>query len=253
MKREMSKVGVTIIGDEILSGRRSDKHFAHAISYFQELDVEIAWVTYIGDDGEALIDHFRMVRARGDIVFSFGGIGATPDDRTRLSMAMAHDVPLTRHPQAVELIERRFGEGAYPYRILMAELPTGSRLIPNDFNQIPGFSLGSIYCLPGFPEMAWQMMDWVVQTQLVVPDNRDLAFSSIIVHNVRESELIPLLESIQQQFPDTKVSSLPHFPGEGRWQTELGVRGSNIQVMEVMDLLQTDLGKRGYRFASMQD
>ena len=40
MKKELLSVGLTIIGDEILSGRRIDKHLAHSINYFQELGID---------------------------------------------------------------------------------------------------------------------------------------------------------------------------------------------------------------------
>ena len=250
MKKELLSVGLTIIGDEILSGRRIDKHFAHSISYFQELGIEISWAAYLGDESQVLVDHFRKVRSNRDVTFSFGGIGATPDDRTRQSMAAAHDVGMIRHPEAVKLIEGRFGESAYPNRILMAELPDGSQLIPNGFNQIPGFFMGEIYCLPGFPEMAWPMMDWVVRTQYQLPVDRDRCFCSLIVHNVRESELIALLETVQEQFPDVKISSLPRFPAEGTWQTELGVRGGKTLTLKAMDLLKKGLFEKGYEISS---
>jgi molybdopterin-biosynthesis enzyme MoeA-like protein len=252
MKKELLSVGLTIIGDEILSGRRIDKHFAHSINYFQELAIDICWATYLGDDAKTLADHFRRVRKSEDITFSFGGIGATPDDLTRQSMAAAHDVEMIRHPEAVKLIEGRFGDGAYPNRILMAELPEGCQLIPNEFNQIPGFSMGNIHCLPGFPEMAWSMMDWVVRTAYQLPENRDLYFCSLIVKNVRESEIITLLERVQKQFPDCKISSLPRFPAEGSWQTELGVCGQKIVALEVMDVLRRRLLKNGYEISSKE-
>lgn len=253
MKKELLSVGLTIIGDEILSGRRIDKHFVHSINYFQELAIDISWATYLGDDAEPLADHFRRVRKSEDVTFSFGGIGATPDDMTRQSMAAAHDVEMIRHPEAVKLIEGRFGDSAYPNRILMAELPEGSRLIPNEFNKIPGFSMGNIHCLPGFPEMAWSMMDWVVRTEYYLPENRDLSFCSVIVKNVRESEIIPMLEGVQKQFPDCKISSLPRFPAEGTWQTELGVRGRKIRALEVMDLLGTRLLENGYEISTKEN
>lgn len=246
MKKELLSAGLTIIGDEILSGRRVDKHFAYSLNYFRELGVDIAWALYIGDDLEDLTDHFRKVKANGGATFSFGGIGATPDDVTRQSVAAAHDVTMIRHPDAVRLIEERFGEDAYPNRILMAELPEGAELIPNNYNQIPGFSVGEIYCLPGFPEMSWPMLDWVVRTCYQLPENRDLSFCSLVVHDVRESELIGLLETVQKQFPDVKISSLPRFPAEGRWQTELGARGTRAATREVMGLLEKRLADNGY-------
>jgi len=253
MKKELLSVGLTIIGDEILSGRRIDKHLAHSINYFQDLGIDICWATYLGDDAEPLADHFRRVRKSEDVTFSFGGIGATPDDMTRQSMAAAHDVEMIRHPEAVKLIEGRFGDGAYPNRILMAELPEGSQLIPNEFNKIPGFSMGNIHCLPGFPEMAWSMMDWVVRTGYHLPENRDLCFCSVIVKNVRESEIITMLEGVQKQFPDCKVSSLPRFPAAGTWQTELGVRGKKIQALAAMDLLRARLLENGYEIFTKED
>jgi len=249
MKEKVLKVGLTIIGDEILSGRRIDKHFNYSINYFGELGIDIDWATYIGDDAAALANHFRSVRERSDVTFSFGGIGATVDDVTRQAMAVAHDVAVVRHIEAAALIEGRFGEGAYPNRILMADLPDGARLIPNEHNKIPGFSLGNIHCLPGFPEMAWPMMDWVIRARYTLPENQGLDFCSFVVHDVRESELISLLESVQQEFPDVKISSLPRFPAEGNWQTELGVRGEHSLALQVLDLLKKRLLEEGYEIS----
>ena len=252
MKKELLNVGLTIIGDEILTGRRVDKHFAHSINYFKELGVVISRAVYLGDDLEVLAGHFRQVRTAGEVTFSFGGIGATPDDVTRQAMAAAHEVKIIRHPEAVALIEDRFGEGAYPNRILMSELPEGAQLVPNDYNQIPGFSVGETYCLPGFPEMAWPMMDWVVRTGYQLPAGREFYFCSLLVHGVRESELIGLLETVQKQFPEVKLSSLPRFPAEGRWQTELGARGARAAAREVLDLLEKRLVESGYQVSSKE-
>ena len=245
-KKKLLRIRITIIGDEILSGRRTDKHFVHAINYFNQFGVEISAVTYIGDEQNALIDHFISLRKQSDPVISFGGIGATIDDRTRLCMALAHGGSLIRHPEAARLIENRFGAAAYPNRILMADLPEGSLLIPNKFNDIPGFSLGEIYCLPGFPEMAWPMMDWVVSHRYRVGEKSDISQVSFIVHDVRESEIIPLLASVQQQFPGVKLSSLPRFPSEGVWQTELGVRGSRAEIERAAEQLKKELERNGY-------
>ena len=97
-------------------------------------------------------------------MFSFGGIGATPDDHTRQAAAAALGVPLERHPEAVAEIEARFGADAYPHRVLMAEFPAGASIIPNPFNRIAAFSVRDHHFLPGFPQMAWPMLDWVLAT-----------------------------------------------------------------------------------------
>ena len=246
---ELSAVGIVIIGDETLTGRRSDKHMSHVIEYFNERGVEVTWVYYLGDDLEDLVHHFRMIRKRGDVCFSFGGIGATPDDRTRKAMALAFDMALTRHPGAVKCLEDRFGEEAYPNRILMAELPEEAELVPNAYNNIPGFSVGSIYCLPGFPEMAWAMMEWVIENHYILPNPQLIDFTAVIVHDVRESQLIPLLSKYQAKYPDLKISCLPRFPAEGVWQAELGVRGERQIVSDVMSEIKKSLAASGFKWS----
>ena len=226
----LKKIGLLVIGDEILLGRRQDKHVVRARDYFGRLNVDISWITILGDDPDLLERHFRLIRERGDDCFSFGGIGATPDDMTRQAVARAHDRAVTRHPEAVALIEKQFGEGAYPNRILMAELPDGADLIPNSHNNIPGFYCGRIHCLPGFPEMAWPMVDWVIKHRYRLDADQAEQFTSFVVNGVKESELVPLLSSCQQRFPELKFSSLPHFSDGTSWQIELGIRGDRVLV-----------------------
>lgn len=245
MKNKLTHAGLLIIGDEILQGRRIDKHFPHVQGYLDELGVDISWVYWLGDDADLLVEHFQAIKRRGDVCFSFGGIGATPDDLTRQAIARAHGVGVCRHPEAVRLIESQFGQGAYPNRILMAELPEGAELIPNPFNNIPGFSLGEIYCVPGFPQMAWPMIQWVVQTRYDVSQNPENFFQSFTVPGARESELITLLENTLARFPGVKISSLPRFPKEGGWQVELGMRGRKQLVLQAEEVLQAEIEKRG--------
>src|SRR5688572_15999618 len=131
------RIGILVIGDEILTGRRQDKHFANSVQALSRRGRRLWWARFIGDDAALLTQQLREVGASGDICFSFGGIGATPDDLTRQCMAQAHGVALVRHPDAKAEIEAKFDAGAYPNRILMADLPTGARTIPNPVNRVP--------------------------------------------------------------------------------------------------------------------
>ena len=131
----MKRIGLLIIGDELLNGRRQDRHLSHMIEALGGRGLEPAWCLLAGDDPGFLTDTLRRTLPTSDIVFCFGGIGATPDDCTRQCAAAAAAVALRRHPEAAGLIESRFGEAAHPYRIRMADLPDGARLIPNPVNQ----------------------------------------------------------------------------------------------------------------------
>lgn len=140
-------LGTIIIGDELLSGKRQDRHFAHVVEALAQRGLELKWCRIIGDDPALIVETLRQTLVREDIVFCFGGIGATPDDHTRQCAAEAAGVPLIRHPEAVAEIEARFGAEAYPRRILMADLAQGSRIIPNPFNRIPGPSIMDCGCI----------------------------------------------------------------------------------------------------------
>ena len=150
--------GAYIIGDEILSGKRQDKHLAQLIQTLASRGLQLAWCEYLGDNPGHITRSLQRSFASGDIVFSFGGIGATPDDHTRQSAAAALGLPIIRHAGAVAEIEAQFGEGAYPKRVLMADFPQGAELIPNPINRVAGFRINQHHFLPGFPEMAWPMM-----------------------------------------------------------------------------------------------
>ena len=250
---DLQRIGLLIIGDELLLGRREDKHVPRAREYFSAVNVDISWIWFAGDDMNLLVDLLRMIRSRGDDCFSFGGIGATPDDRTRQAMAEAFDTRIIRHPEAVALIEHQFGDGAYPNRILMAELPEGAMLIPNAHNNIPGFSCGRVHCLPGFPEMAWPMLDWVVKNRYRVGDNRRVELVSFIVNGAKESELVQLLTACQNRFPTASFSSLPRFSDGTSWQIELAVRGAAEDVAAGAKLLEEGVRRLGFQVDSKQN
>ena len=78
------KFGAIIIGDEILSGKRQDRHMAKVIEILGERGLPLAWSQYLADDPELITATLKRTLATDDLVFSFGGIGATPDDHTRL-------------------------------------------------------------------------------------------------------------------------------------------------------------------------
>lgn len=242
--------GAIIIGDEILSGKRQDKHLARVIAVLNARGLELAWAEYIGDDPARIIATLKRTFASDDIVFSFGGIGATPDDYTRPCAAAAAGVRLTRHPEAVAEIEKRFGAEAYPKRILMAEFPEGAKAIPNPFNRIPGFSWGGHYFLPGFPEMAWPMLEWVLDTQYPhlhhrVPQSEEI----IVVAAMPESDIIDAMNAVLVRFDSVKVSSLPRFTPDGR-EVELSVRGNPGQVPAGMAMIKEAVMSLGYAFVS---
>src|SRR5258708_11384405 len=109
--------GAIIIGDEILSGKRQDKHFPRIVERLKARGLGLSWSMNLPDDPEIITPVLTSTLARADIVFSFGGIGATPDDHTRQCAAQAAGVGLQLHPDATRAIEPRYAAEAPPQRI----------------------------------------------------------------------------------------------------------------------------------------
>ncbi|MBX9676574.1 MAG: competence/damage-inducible protein A [Methylotenera sp.] len=238
-------IGIYIIGDEILSGKREDKHLSKVIQLLKSRGLTLAWAEYLGDDPERMIASFKRSFDRDDIVFSFGGIGATPDDFTRQAAADAAGVPIERHAGAVANIVAQYGENAYPKRVLMADFPKGCELIPNPVNRVAGFSIHQHYFVPGFPEMAHPMVEWVLETYYQdLFHTLDYCEESIVVTEAGESDLIDLMNDMLAKYPSLKLFSLPRS-GQRR-TTELGMKGESALVKLAMDDLKIGITTLGY-------
>ncbi|KAA6185083.1 competence/damage-inducible protein A [Thiohalocapsa marina] len=235
--------GLIVIGDEVLNGERIDKHLPSFKQLLADRGHELAWYWMLPDEPDLLTRQLRASMAGEHPVFCCGGIGATPDDHTRACAAAAANLALERHPEAAALIEGRFGADAYPDRILMAELPAGSALIPNPVNQVPGFAVGRHYFLPGFPQMAWPMATWVLDTHY--GRAAGLNEQAVVVRGVPESRLIPLMRRLGEQYPEAKLFSLPHMGDDPH--ILLGFRG-HCDLTAAMDALCAGLDQAGMAY-----
>lgn len=241
--------GIIIIGDEILSGKRQDKHLAKCIELLSERGLGLSFADYVGDDPERITLTLQRAFEHKGVVFSCGGIGATPDDHTRQCAAKALGLDLVLHPEAETLIRERTRdvalENGLPYepdrpdnvhRLNMGRFPAGASIIPNPFNKIAGFTCqgprGVVHFVPGFPVMAWPMMAWVLDNFYAEHFHSQAHMEkSIIVMGAMEATLTPLMEAIEARFSGVKVFSLPSVdhPEFGR-HIELGVKGLPEQV-----------------------
>jgi molybdopterin-biosynthesis enzyme MoeA-like protein len=243
--------GALIIGDELLVGKRADKHLPFLIGALAKRGLRLAWAHYLGDEPARITASLRASFASSDVVFSFGGIGATPDDHTRQCAAAALGVALKLHAEAEREIRGRFpGQEATPQRLAMGEFPAGAVIIPNPVNRIPGFSLREHHFVPGFPQMAWPMVEWVLDTRYRDRfDSQKWADDSILVFEAGESQLIPAMQAVEGAFPGIKAFSLPSMGPKGeRIHVELGVRGEPATVSAAMEALRGEVRKAGFPY-----
>jgi molybdopterin-biosynthesis enzyme MoeA-like protein len=255
--------GLIIVGDEILSGKRQDKHMSKVIELLAARGLPLAWCEYVGDDPQRITAVLQRSFASGDVVFSCGGIGATPDDHTRQCAAAALGRPLTLHPQAKALILERMQDVAreqgLPYepdrddnlhRLNMGVFPDGAQIIPNPYNKIAGFSVGRVHFVPGFPVMAHPMIEATLDTHYAHLHNpTPQRERSLIVYGAMEATLTPLMEAIERDHAPVRIFSLPSVdhPVHGK-HIELGVKGQSPTALDAaFDSLKAGLATFGVK------
>ena len=247
------RFGLVVVGDEILSGRRQDKHFPKVIELLAQRGLQLSWVRIVPDDREILTDALTQTFASGDEVLCCGGIGATPDDHTRQAAAAALGLPLSLHPDAEREITLRCAEMAAKgqgtddmsvpenqQRLQMGVYPVGAEAVPNPFNRIPGFYIRRHTFVPGFPVMAWPMLEQTLDTRYaayhhpVVHDEW-----SFISYGVPEARITPALVEVQGRWPGVRAFSLPSVGEDGQSpHIELGVKGPSEHLGAALAYLQ---------------
>ena len=256
--------GLIIVGDEIMSGKRADKHLPKVIELLNERGLQLNYAEYVGDSPERITATLKRAFESGDVVFSTGGIGATPDDHTRQCSAKALGVELALHPQAEALIRERMQDTAreqgttyepeHPdniHRLNMGVFPVGAQIILNPYNKIPGFTCvgpsgqGAVHFVPGFPVMAWPMVASVLDAHYGHLFLKSAYVEkSVIVFGSMEAMLTPLMIALESQFEGVKVFSLPSVdhPTYGR-HIELGVKGEPSLVDQAYPAMLAGLHK----------
>lgn len=254
------RLRLLIVGDEILSGRRQDKHFAKVVEMLTARGLTLGGAEFLADDRANLTAAYRRSFESGDIVFSCGGIGGTPDDHTRQAAAAALDLPLVLHPQAEIAITQRCedmaakGQGSADMstpenqqRLQMGVFPEGCEIVPNPYNKIPGFYIQDHTFVPGFPVMAWPMLEWTLDTRYAhlhhVKAHAERAF---LVYGLPESRITPAMETIEVQWPDVRAFSLPSVGEAGdRPHIDLGVKGHPDSVGAAFEYLRSEVLRLG--------
>ncbi|MFA5665327.1 competence/damage-inducible protein A [Castellaniella sp.] len=264
MQVDPPHVRLIAIGDEILSGRRQDQHFSKLIELLQKRGMRLHAAEFISDDEDDITACLQRSFATDDLVFCCGGIGATPDDRTRQAAARALGIPLVLHPEAERLIAQRCAEMAAKgqgtadmndpenqQRLQMGVFPEGAEIIPNAFNRIPGFFIHNHSFMPGFPVMAHAMMAWTLDTRYARWHHCERrAEYSFLVFGLPESRITPSLEQLEAQWPGVRVFSLPNVGDRGGHpHTELGVKGPPEACAQALEWLRAQVLAAGGRLS----
>lgn len=237
-----------IIGSEILNGRREDKHFLYLRDALMQRGHTLFASFIIKDDPQLIATTYALIKNDPHaVMFSFGGIGSTPDDLTRqIASDVFSDGVLVPHAQFKQDIIDRFGDAAYPHRIHMANLPASAGLLSNVINNMSGFYLQNRYFfMPGFPEMSHPMVTTVLKQ--FYPKAPKTYRKTLIAHT-SENTLIPIMKQLHEE---VELSSLPML-NNGKATVEISVSSLNKALCEEsFQLFLHDLDSKAISYAIM--
>ena len=225
-----------IIGTEILNARREDKHFIFLRNELKKYGYELFASFIVKDDEKLIEDMFEFIKKdENAVLFSFGGIGSTPDDLTRaISAKVFTNEKLVRHKRFEKDILDRFEEKAYPHRIKMSDLPKESQLLKNPVNNMSGYSLfNKFFFVPGFPQMAHPMIKEVLKTKF---NNAQKTYRLTLLAQTSENTLIDIMNNIPQNMD---LSSLPIIDDKGI-SVEISLSNTDKKEVEKYFLLFTN-------------
>jgi len=217
-----------IIGTEILNGRRVDKHFEFLKNELAKYGHELFASFVIKDDAELMKRTYRLIKEDTNaVMFSFGGIGSTPDDLTReVASEIFRKAKLQTHEKFKKDIIEKFGNEAFPYRVHMADLPPNTKLLPNPVNNMSGFSLDNrFFFMPGFPSMSHPMVTEIIKNYF---NKAKKKYRYTLKAQTSENTLIHLMQELPNSI---ELSSLPIFI-DNKPNVELSLSGKNNEKVK---------------------
>ena len=230
MSEAAPTAAVLIIGDEILSGRTADTNLNTIARFLSALGIDLMEARTVGDRPAQIISALNALRSTHDYVFTTGGIGPTHDDITADCVAEAFGVALPEHPDALAILERRYGDDLNTARRRMARIPEGGSLIANPVTDAPGFQMGNVFVMAGVPKIMTAMLEDVaprLKTGTIVHSE------TLKVTGVGEGNIADILGAAARASRDLSFGSYPFGAGTtGEIGTNLVVRGRDRSAVE---------------------
>ncbi|HEY7130795.1 MAG TPA: molybdopterin-binding protein, partial [Candidatus Limnocylindrales bacterium] len=204
------------IGTELTVGETRDTNAGDLARALTGMGVAVGRITALPDDLDTVTDAVRAAIARADLVLSTGGLGPTPDDLTRESIAAAVGEDPVVDPQLEGWLREIWARRGMPFPEMNLKqawrLPSGQAL-PNPNGTAPGWWVeradgGVIVALPGPPrEMRPMWADEVVPRLRQRGVGEDVASRTLRTAGIGESQVADLLGEATLRAPDPQVAT----------------------------------------------
>lgn len=211
---------IIAVGSEMLTPHRQDTNSLYLTAGLNDLGVETAFKTIVGDNLRHLIDAAKIAIGRADIVIFSGGLGPTEDDLTREAAAAALDIELHPDPASLTALYKKFAARQMvmpPNNAKQADLLDGAVLLENKKGSAPGQFLDTtvnghrkiVILLPGPPSELKPLFDEACKPRLAASlPPRHLARRMLRMALIPESQVDARTAPIYKQYTDVETTIL---------------------------------------------
>lgn len=216
------KAEILATGDEIRTGALVDSNSAWIADRLELAGIDVLRHVAVGDDLPVLIETFKEMSARADVVLVTGGLGPTTDDLSAEAAAKAAGTELALDEQALREIEAFFKLLDRPMtdsNRKQAYLPKTAERLPNPVGTAPGFTLEIDGCrfffMPGVPSEMKRMLNDQVLPRIEKIRGGERRFNlirTISTFGSTESKIGELVADIPQAVEGVKLGLRSHFP-----------------------------------------
>lgn len=228
------RVGLVAVGTELLSGVVVNGNAAWLGRVLTDAGVGVTRSAAVADDEAEIADAVTGELARAEAVVLTGGLGPTPDDRTRAALARLAGVTLRRDEALLAGLHDWYAaRGRTPplSALAQADVPEGATALPNPRGSAPGLRLdlpaGVVYALPGVPAEMRAMVDGQVLPDLLArTGSRASVTRTLRTAVVGESLVASLLEPLEQKAERLGVD-VAYLASVGEVRVRLSANGTD--------------------------
>ena len=217
---------ILTIGNELVSGDVGNSNGSWLAHRLEARGVKVVLIAAVPDELDRIVDFVRREAPLVDHLLVTGGLGGTPDDITRESIAAAFGVPQEVVTEVADDLRSRF-TGDPDYVTGWAALPRGSRPLENPLGGAPGFLIENVWVLPGLPREMEAMFDRYADEFAGAPPIQ--AWRRL--YRTRESVIAAALAAATRRWPEVLVGSYPSFPDTGP-EVEVVLKSSDPDALE---------------------
>jgi nicotinamide-nucleotide amidase len=216
---------IIAVGSEMLTPHRQDTNSLYLTDGLNDVGVQVAFKTIVGDNLSHLTSAASIAIARADIVLFSGGLGPTEDDLTREAVAAALNLTLRSDPAILVQLHKRFAARQMvmpPNNAKQADVLDGATMLENPTGSAPGQFLDIavldasgqpirkiVILLPGPPRELKPLFDAEVKPRLAAAlPPRHLAKRLLRMALIPESHVDARTAPIYTQYPDVETTIL---------------------------------------------